>query len=139
MKDLKLALILIVLGFLAGTFSGQVYAKDRTIEYMKTVTVENGRIIKDYIDKTEPYIFPVITATTGAIVGGVTAAAAGATTPVIITAIVLNGVTGYFYGYGVESAIDRHLIVPNMMKEKEWINQSFNDISNDIKKQVIFK
>jgi hypothetical protein len=97
---------------------------DVTMKYIEESSYENTKIINDFLQNTEPYIFPIITGTIGAIGGGAAVAATGAGGFAIAFGVVTNGIVGYVYGYGVQAIIDRHIYVPYMLEEKSRLATS---------------
>ena len=109
---------------------------DSTIKYMQDRTLQETEIINEYLKNTRPKIFPVITATIGGIGAAAALSGSGASVPIIVLGVAANTFTGYFYGYGIEAAIDRHIIVPAMLKDKiAQANNYYGNIEEEMERR----
>lgn len=113
-----------VLSFLSGLIiNNNVQAAeskylDSTQRYLETLPIKDISVIKDYMDNSEPKIAPIITAVAYGTIGCMVITGAGASMPLVVIGTLSNGFIGYFYGYGLEAALDRYVSVPMVYEDK---------------------
>lgn len=72
----------------------------------KTYSIEQLKGFVEIGEDFKPRILPAVASAFGIVAGFASATAAGATVPIIIITVVLDGFVYYFYGYGLTRFFD---------------------------------